>query len=281
MYTTPVTQTSNNKIIVLGKKTKAGLTNFLLVYLKSFLRSKDLTKKHLIVTFFKSLKPISTEITLQRIGEANDGGYLVPSNYLNSCGLISPGTGDTISFDVDLTNGSMPGILIDGSVESPKNLPMNLKFLKKYLGISGQDNVSLPEIIETYFPKCKDLILSMDIEGAEYEVLNSISIHDLIKFRIIVIELHWLHRILNIYDYAKVFEPSVKKLLDNFYVLHFHCNNAGGFFYFRGMKFPRVIELTLIRKDCVEYIYGSAELPHKLDAPNNPNFKDISLPSCI
>lgn len=121
----------------------------------------------------------------------------------------------------------------------------------------------------------------MDIEGSEYEVLNSIQIDYLMKFRIIVIELHYLNKLLNAHEYFKVLEPIVNKLLNNFYILHLHCNNGAGYFYLRGMKFPRAVELTLIRKDCVKHFFGFAKLPNILDAPNIDGVKDVSLPSCI
>jgi len=117
-------------IVVNQHRINAYVKWHLLVYMKSFVRSNDQTQAHLVTAFFKLLKPIRTEITFQRISEVNDGGYLVPSNLENICGLISPGTGDTIRFDVDLTNESISGVLIDCSVEPPKYLPKNLKFLK-------------------------------------------------------------------------------------------------------------------------------------------------------
>jgi len=243
----------------------------------TFSTSSDLTERNLIIEFFKSLRPVNTEFELLRMGGVNDGGYLVPNDFDGLCGLISPGVGDSITFDCEITNGIIPGVLIDASVPAP-DLPSNLIFLSKFLGNSDEAHVSLNDVIQSYFSTCENLILSIDIEGSEWDVLKATSVADLNKFRIITIELHHLNGILNKKKYSNEIYPCINKLLDNFYVLHAHANNGGGYFYFRQFKFPRVLELTLIRKDRVKKVLGMAKLPHKLDSPNISYKKDLQLP---
>ena len=56
-----------------------------------------------------------------------------------------------------------------------------------------------------------DLILQIDIEGDEYDVLSSIDLNTLRKFRIILIEFHNLHYIFDEFFFQKIFK--VFKLL--------------------------------------------------------------------
>ena len=246
-------------------------------WILTFFTSVESTERKLVIEFFKSLRPVNTEFQLLRVGSVNDGGYLVPNDLDGLCGLISPGVGNSITFDCELTNGIIPGVLIDASVPSP-GLPSNLIFLPKFLGSPDDSHVSLNNLIQSYFPSCGDLFLSMDIEGDEWEVLKATSVDDLNRFRIITIELHYLNGILNRGKYLRVIYPCINKLLDNFYVLHTHANNGGGYFYFQQFKFPRVLELTLIRKDRVKKVSGVTKLPHKLDSPNISYKKDLKLP---
>ena len=243
----------------------------------TFFTSVESTERNLIIEFFKSLRPVNTEFHLLRVGGVNDGGYLVPNDLDGLCGLISPGVGNSITFDCELTNGIIPGVLIDASVPSP-GLPSNLLFLPKFLGNPDDSRVSLNNLIQSYFPSCGDLFLSMDIEGDEWEVLKATSVYDLNRFRIITIELHYLNGILNRSKYLSIIFPCINKLLDNFYILHAHANTGGGDFYFQQFKFPRVLELTLIRKDRVKKVSGVAKLPHKLDSPNIGYKKELKLP---
>jgi hypothetical protein len=243
----------------------------------TFFTSGDFTERNLIIEFFKSLRPVSTEFHLSRVGGANDGGYLVPNDLDGLCGLISPGVGDSVTFDCEITSRTIPGVLIDASVPAP-DLPSNLIFLSKYLGNCDDAHISINSVIHSYFSSCDDLFLSIDIEGDEWDVLKATSVEDLKKFRIITIELHYLNLILNKEKYSSVITPCISKLLDHFYVLHAHANNGGGYFYFQQFKFPRVLELTLIRKDRVKKLYGVKKLPHKLDSPNIGNKKELKLP---
>ena len=97
---------------------------------------------------------------------------------------------------------------------------------------------------------------------------------EFLKFRIMVIEFHSLSSIVNPYfyrDYLKI----LKRILNNFYIVHTHLNNSNDKVYkYRGEFIPRTAEITFLRKDRVEIIKGWSVLPNSSDYPNNPNNPD-------
>jgi hypothetical protein len=74
--------------------------------------------------------------------------------------------------------------------------------------------------------------------------------------------------------YALVF----KKLLDTHVVVHIHPNNNDGILLARGVKIPRTMEFTFLRKDRFIPGDGRASYPNPLDRKNNPNKPDLVLP---
>lgn len=122
-----------------------------------------------------------------------------------------------------------------------------------------------------------DLLLQMDIEGAEYECILSTRVDTLKKFRIIVIELHHLSQIGHP-PFFQLLRAALDKLLAHFDVIHIHPNNLSEIHDLAGVLTPGVIEMTLLRKDRGGPRGPAARLPHHLDAPNLPSRPDISLP---
>ena len=238
------------------------------------------TKRAELLSFFRTLLPIRTEIDLVRIGGKNDGGYLLPNILQGIQGLVSPGVGNSISFDTDIAR-NIPGLclLIDETVNRPSNMPANLDFLPKLLG--GADGISLKQILDDYFPEKNNLVMQMDIEGSEWEVLNETNEIDLSRFSIIAVEFHKLHLLLDRDNFTHSYNPVINKLLKLFTVVHLHCNNGGGFFYFQGIKLPRIIELTLLSKDFHQKNYGRSSLPHRLDEPNLLGIPELHLPKIL
>lgn len=110
--------------------------------------------------------------------------------------------------------------------------------------ISFEDwyNESIPEQERSH-----DLLLQMDIEGSEYEVIHSIPQSLLKKIKVLVIEFHNLHQILNcnqIDAIGRVFQ----KILIDFDVAHVEENGIAGKFRFANQSFSRLLEITFIRK---------------------------------
>lgn len=142
------------------------------------------------------------------------------------------------------------GCLNDATVDEPAGLPNILILLSKMLGgKSGPDGVfvNLQDVRREYFPTSKSLALQMDIEGAEYEVLGSMTRDDLDGMDLLLIEFHNFHKMLRIPTATNPVISSLALLKKDFYSIHAHPNNAGGFFVNRLKVLPKVVETTWIQ----------------------------------
>lgn len=231
----------------------------------------------------RKIRPVKTKFELVRIGGIDDGGYLLPNDLEDIAACFSPGVAETASFEMDLQQKKGIGShLADYSVDHP---PMNFKpnsFTKKYIGTVNNDvYMTLDKWVreQNEFATGKDLILQMDIEGWEYPTLLSVSDEILKRFRVIVLEIHdiesWGHP-----PFFRMVDAFFSKLLQHFHVMHNHPNNFCGVINMGGFEAPRVIEITLLRKDRSEALGYCDKFPHPADAPNVTSYKDLPLPAC-
>ncbi len=229
----------------------------------------------------QKIRPLNTNIELLRIGAEEDGGYLIPNDLDGISSCYSPGVDQIASFETGLLKYGIPSHLADYSVDAPPKGTSAASFIKKFIGANTIENfISLEKWIEDTGGSSieTDLLLQMDIEGAEYESILSTPNSVLNRFRIIAIEFH------NIETWAQshflsLVEATFEKLLNQFYVVHSHPNNAMGIVDLNGFLAPRLIEITFLRKDRVNSIYGYANLPHKADRPNLLDRPDILFPN--
>ncbi|MDC0737090.1 FkbM family methyltransferase [Cognatishimia sp. SS12] len=205
---------------------------------------------------------------LVRLGPEDDGGYLLPDDLDGIAALFSPGVSDTVGFDHEIARRGIDCFLMDASVEEPDHLLPNMQFQKTFLGARDADPfVTLPSWIKASVPNDGDLILQMDIEGAEYDVLPHVSAATLDRFRIILLEIHDLHKMWQA-DWLARFGKILNQLNANHLLCHIHANNTAPYFSLAGHTIPDVLELTYIRKDRVSADGSIADVPHPLDRPN-------------
>merc|ERR1711990_1006322 len=73
------------------------------------------------------------------------------------------------------------------------------------------------------------LLMKMDIEGSEWDVFRTADPNHLRKFRQIVIELHWPYEdSLMPADCLKTRESVIRKLLDDFHIVHIKPEGTPG-----------------------------------------------------
>jgi len=262
------------------------MANIVENYLKSLLlrggrricKTTDIIRlKNLIA----SLRPVTTNHELIRIGGDGDGGYLIPDDLQNINVCFSPGVSETANFELELANNrNIKSFLADYSVEAPPVQSKLFDFEKKYLGPTEDSiYITLESWVNKKAQNQSDFILQMDIEGAEYGVIHDTSSETLRKFRIIVIEFHGLDNMI-IRAGFDLIDLTFKKLLKDFEVVHIHPNNAVKPQKYKDLEIPPVMEFTFLRKDRISSRQPVLIFPNKLDRPNSSLSEDYPLPRC-
>jgi len=226
---------------------------------------------------FDLLKVYSCENKI-RLGNNFDGGYVIADKIGDYDVYISAGIGGDESFSKDFFNKY--NVLNSGAFQLdikklPNNYPKKMCFYKKNISdISDSTNANLNFFIKNY----NNIFMKMDIEGDEYKWFNSKTTEDLMKFKQLAIEFHGIND--DSFNYSNEIKKSVfSKLSETHFLIHAHGNNYAGTKLINNCQIPNVIELTYIRKDCLQNVLlNKNPLPSNLDFPNNTeNNEDLNL----
>lgn len=234
-----------------------------------------------ILQIASHLSPQPSPRPLIRVGGDTDGAYLVPDDLEGIGACFSPGVAAACSFEMELAERGVRSFMADFSVSGPPVAHSLFDFEKLFIGPRTDQGmfITLGDWVASKPIEDLDLILQMDIEGSEWAVLQSIPPEVLKKFRIIVIELHDVDEMMtsvhSLEKVGKVFE----KLSSDFISVHLHANNCCPPIRFRGLEIPRVIEVTLLRKDrfLMTDDRHPAQIPHPLDIRNLANRRPVGL----
>ena len=240
-----------------------------------------------VATFFA---PKPAPVKLIRVGGNDDGAYLVPSNLSGVGACFSPGVANRKVFEDELLR--LFGIrshLLDASSSLEKfETPLQgnfQSFRKEWLAPkTSEGSVSLDDWVHQAEPDIEtDLILQMDIEGAEYENILGSSRTVLERFRVVVIEFH------NVASMILGDEVGRRKLaqtidsLENLFIsIHARANNCCPVVQIYGsrIRVPEVLEVTLLRKDHLNSpsAFRVPMVPHLLDIRSNAkNVRPVHL----
>ncbi len=234
---------------------------------------------------------------LIRIGKNNDGGYLVCKNsVIKSKILLSFGISDDFSFEKDFSKlnnckiyafdpTSTNTFFIKNIIKYILKLQLFLSIkkivnfcnfvsffknkknilIRKKIGKGGSlksESISFNNILNICDHK-SDIYLKIDIEGAEYRILDEI-IANSKMINGIAIEFHDadinIDKIINFIDRLEL------KLV------HIHPNNYSEI---GSNNIPSSLELTFSKYP--EIVNDDLSFPHKLDQKNDPNSNDIKL----
>lgn len=229
----------------------------------------------------QSLRPVLAPRELIRVGPSGDGGYLIPDDLDDIGYCLSPGVSDQSGFERDLADRGITSLLADFSVEAPVIDHPHLIFDKKYVGALTDDmTMTLDDWKRSRLPnETRDLVLQMDIEGAEYETLLNASSELLSQFRIMVVEFHMLDALWSS-AFFRVAAATFRRLAQTHRVVHLHPNNCCGAVTRDNLVIPRVMEFTYLRNDRFTSTPAAAQdFPHPLDS-DNISGASLSLPAC-
>ena len=253
------------------------------IQIKLFSNPALSSSKEQVLGLLKLMRPVPSPAPLVRVGPAGDGGYLVPDDLADIKACFSPGVSDEVGFELAFANRGVPCFLADASVPEEPVKHENIFFDPLFLGATSDSKrfISLEDWVNEKSVEDGDLILQMDIEGAEYDVLRSAPPELLKRFRLIAIELHNFEFILTNKLAALSFEGFLNILLEHFEVVHIHPNNNRRPVFHKGIEIPPVIEMTLLRKDRFvgKQSLEPVALPHPLDSDNSPRRKHLTFSS--
>jgi hypothetical protein len=239
------------------------------------------TKSSNVLDLIHKLSPQDCGIELIRIGSQGDGGYLIPDDLDGIKYCFSPGVSKVSDFENQLADRGIKSFLADYSVDKPTIMRPEFVFDKMFLGSFDRGEfMTLGTWKDKYIKDYTgDLILQMDIEGAEYEVILSTPESLLSQFRVIVIEFHHLNNLFDPFAF-KLFSACFEKLLLNFHVAHIHPNNFRGSIKFGDIEIPEVMEFTFFNKRRLTSTKPMRDFPHKLDVENKLSYPAMPLPKC-
>jgi hypothetical protein len=231
--------------------------------------------------FIEKFRPKSVGKKLIRIGGKGDGAYLLPDDLSGISTCFSPGVDVTSTFEEELAERyGINSFMVDFSVDKP---PIDNKFFhfdKKFLGNKNDEKfIRLEDWVKNNTSDNSDLLLQMDIEGAEYEVIIDTPREVFKKFRIMAIEFHFLDMMFNKNSF-KMVEAVFDKLSSDFTVAHIHPNNSRPIINKNLISIPELLEFTFLRNDRVELNGEKLKFPHPLDEQCAPNRPSRHLPKC-
>jgi hypothetical protein len=253
---------------------------FKILYKINYRLTKCIDEK-ILINFLYSLRPYQTNHELIRLGEAADGGYLLPNDLIGIEACITAGVGDLIGFEHDLAKKGIDCYMADYSVEKPPINHEKFKFEKKFIGSENNDTyIKVGDWLSKITKPSKDYILKIDIESEEYKILPLIKTDDLKKMRIILLEIHDFTNIITSFGYDLI-KLIFDKLQENHTIVHINPNNVTPPIKLsKKIELYDTLEITLLRNDRIIQKKENITFPHYLDAKHNNIYKS-ELPKCF
>jgi len=181
---------------------------------------------------------------LIHLGPKKDGGYVIADGFDYDL-LISCGISDNIGFEeAFLDRYKIKCVAFDGTIKSFPSNKNKMEWIPKNI---GHANTGTTTNLKEYIQGTNKIFLKMDIEGSEFNWLDSMSLTELKQFSQIVIEFHWPFDIFRM--------NMLKKLNETHYIVHVHGNNYQGVYNINNsdanlmpINIPEVFEVTYVNK---------------------------------
>lgn len=218
-----------------------------------------------------------------RLGKENDGGYIMVDNFQSNGGIAySFGLNDDVSWDSDMAARGYEIFMYDPTIDGLPQENERFHFFKA--GIGGAENAkrhlnTLEHFIAANGHADKsNMILKMDVDGAEWNFLKSVSSETLNKFDQIVFEFHSVIRP-RTQDKTNAVVAAVEKINRTHSLVHLHPNNYDAFLILDDkILFPSTFELTYVKTSNYELVDDeNIFLPIPLDQPNAKGRPEIPL----
>jgi hypothetical protein len=210
-----------------------------------------------------------------RVGNDFDGGYVLVDKLNELEAVLSFGVGTDISFEIELSKSVSMLALYDHTVDELPTRIHNAVFVKTGLSDHSGDNFCTLEEALIQFHPYSNILLKMDIEGAEWAVFRNTREDVLNQFQQIVIEFHGIHKIS---DPTKAEEmiAALLKINSTHRLVHLHSNNFEPVRIITGVPLPNVIEATYLRMTDSEFSKFGLPRGRRHNRANNSAIPDVS-----
>lgn len=230
-----------------------------------------------------------------RIGPQCDGGYVIADGFEYDL-FISCGISDDVRFEEEFLDiHKIKCYAFDGTINTFPLHRNDMEWIPKNVGYLNTEKVTN---LKEYINGNNKIFLKMDIEGSEFNWLDSMTETELDCFSQIVMEIHCP------FDIYRM--NMIKKLNNTHYIIHIHGNNYCDRDIAKDhpcppsrsydgtvnivndklpqIKIPEVFEVTYINKKLFDSSLIKTKVmmaPTKLDYPNNPHLPDMrfSIPN--
>ena len=214
-----------------------------------------------------------------RLGGCEDGSYVLINNLRPAQRVVSFGIGWTVDFELELAERGHVVYLFDPTIDKLPKQHANFNFYKE--GIAGSEQwEEACFTLATHLRKLdladQDLVLKMDVEGAEWDAIDTVPAATLGKFEQLVLEIHGLHR-LGEQQFRDKFARCLHKINSLFALCHVHANNYAPITIIDGFPVCGVLELTYLRRNLFEATPSLTIYPTALDEANNKAAPDHLL----
>jgi hypothetical protein len=207
-----------------------------------------------------------------RIGRQGDGGYVLLDDFDTVSAIYSVGIGDEVSFDLDFATRGKEIFIFDHTVDKPPLTHPNFFFFRRGIGATNGGSASLYTLeheMRLGHAGRSDLLLKMDVEGAEFEIFSAMSRETLQRFRQIILEIHGLSR-LSDPAYRAMFVNAISNINGVFTLIHAHANNSRPICVIDGYVVADILELSYVRSDLVQRVPSKTIYPTVFDFTNWP-----------
>ena len=215
--------------------------------------------------------------SLVRRGRQNDGGYVMLNSPTENVIAYSLGIGDDVSWDLDMAAAGCTVYQYDRSVASPPVTHPSFRWFKLMIGTTtANDTITIADAISRNgHDRCDNIVLKMDIENAEWDVLQLTDDRTLSRFSQIIVECHCFYP--NISAWISKIIAVLHKLNNTHQVIHLHGNNNGRLGLMGGVVIPETFEVTYARRSDHEFTECKRVFPTPLDNPCRADAPDYYL----
>ena len=213
---------------------------------------------------------------LVRFGKKHDGGYVLLDDFDSSMNVYSFGISNDVSFEKDLANRGLTIFMYDHTIGELPEYHENFCYRK--IGISHIDEIEHRKLsLKTLLEENGDignnnLILKMDVEGAEWDVIMNTSSEIWKQFKQMTFEFHRVEDLSN-----PNILPALQKLNRTHQIVWVHGNNYGYVGKAGDIEIPAYLELTYLNKMTYQTSSAICRFPLDMDMPSDPSIEEIVL----